>query len=675
MFKLKQMKKSSFFNFGLFKKVQKNPGQEPAYNGFNPEVSLVSQISDARFLIHVGGGVNASFHVDLWNDYINAVDVNSILMVRSKSLFRFLRTERPDLRVICIENGYQAEWLVSSCPKLAAILYVSNTGDAIHFLRFNHLTHVWLGHGDSEKASSCYKFFRSYDEIWCAGRAQIDRFRNSGMAHESLSFRVVGRPTLRKLIKDTLEPKLNEFLYLPTWEGYQADQEYSSIVQASNFLLNIVELTGRNALVKLHPWTGQRVSLHHDIEKSLSNIRFPNDASIQVLSRRLSAVELMPSASFLVADVSSVVSDFLLTVRPIFLYMPSSMAVSMSASAMPMESYCYVFRTEEELTALIQNVIVDGNDYLEQSRIRARDYFVDTSQTINDGFEGALRDLIDRHDYAELPWSGNGLQSPEYAPSERPVIIGHRGAKLLYPENSISGFEAVTHIDGLDAVEFDLHMSSDGYAVVVHDPTLDRTTADKGWVSLRTMKQLRELRLKGLNSEDNKFLDEGIPSFDDVLDVLEPTKLSLFIELKNNALGESYPDLPSVTLDALRSRDLLDRCTITSFSPNVLENVRHLDRHVSLLASVNYRSIEMMGGLQPCLERFGRIAGCGVALDYVTLNRLRDAGVNLDYRRFGVWVVNTSELILQVKSLGVKQIFTDRPDLAVSIFSEEGARK
>lgn len=160
------------------------------------------------------------------------------------------------------------------------------------------------------------------------------------------------------------------------------------------------------------------------------------------------------------------------------------------------------------------------------------------------------------------------------------------------------------------------------------------------------MKQLRELRLKGLNSEENKFLDEVIPSFDDVLDVLEPTKLSLFIELKNNALGESYPDLPSVSLDALRSRDLLDRCTITSFSPNVLENVRHLDRHVSLLASVNYRSIEMMGGLQPCLERFGRIAGCGVALDYVTLNRLRDAGVNLDYRRFGVWVVNTSELIL-----------------------------
>ena len=58
-------------------------------------------------------------------------------------------------------------------------------------------------------------------------------------------------------------------------------------------------------------------------------------------------------------------------------------------------------------------------------------------------------------------------------------IAGHRGARDLWPENSLLGFRNLCGL-GADAVEFDIHQSADGELVVIHDPLLDRTAHDSG---------------------------------------------------------------------------------------------------------------------------------------------------------------------------------------------------
>ena len=70
---------------------------------------------------------------------------------------------------------------------------------------------------------------------------------------------------------------------------------------------------------------------------------------------------------------------------------------------------------------------------------------------------------------------------------DRPVTLlaAHRGGALLWPENSLLAFRNSVAL-GADFIEFDVHLSKDGELVVIHDPTLDRTTSGSGPVKGRT---------------------------------------------------------------------------------------------------------------------------------------------------------------------------------------------
>ena len=82
----------------------------------------------------------------------------------------------------------------------------------------------------------------------------------------------------------------------------------------------------------------------------------------------------------------------------------------------------------------------------------------------------------------------------------RPLVVGHRGAMGLRPENTLESFELAFDL-GSDLVELDVHLTRDGQAVVIHDDTLERTTdvasrrARAGHVHVNdlTLKELQEL--------------------------------------------------------------------------------------------------------------------------------------------------------------------------------------
>ena len=73
-------------------------------------------------------------------------------------------------------------------------------------------------------------------------------------------------------------------------------------------------------------------------------------------------------------------------------------------------------------------------------------------------------------------------------------IIGHRGARNIWAENSLGGFRNVCGFK-VDAVELDVHLSSDGEIMVIHDPLLDRTTDGKGPVARMTREALKKVKL------------------------------------------------------------------------------------------------------------------------------------------------------------------------------------
>lgn len=74
-----------------------------------------------------------------------------------------------------------------------------------------------------------------------------------------------------------------------------------------------------------------------------------------------------------------------------------------------------------------------------------------------------------------------------------PLFIAHRGGARLAPENTMAAFEAAVDRWGADVLEMDVHLSADGQVVVIHDPTVDRTTDGKGAVAAMDWSRLAQL--------------------------------------------------------------------------------------------------------------------------------------------------------------------------------------
>src|SRR5688572_20178631 len=93
------------------------------------------------------------------------------------------------------------------------------------------------------------------------------------------------------------------------------------------------------------------------------------------------------------------------------------------------------------------------------------------------------------------------------AQRQYPLLIAHRGANHLAPENSLAAF-AIAQEQGADVLETDLHVTRDGEIVLFHDHTLDRMSDGHGPIFARSLAELKQLRLRG---PDGKLTDERIP--------------------------------------------------------------------------------------------------------------------------------------------------------------------
>jgi glycerophosphoryl diester phosphodiesterase len=133
-------------------------------------------------------------------------------------------------------------------------------------------------------------------------------------------------------------------------------------------------------------------------------------------------------------------------------------------------------------------------------------------------------------------------------PSARPVIA-HRGASVDAPENTMSAFELALR-QGADALELDVRLSRDGVPIVLHDPTLDRTTRLRGPAAAHTAAELRSAL---------------VPSLAEVLGAFPRTPLLL--DLKEAAAQLSVREL-------LLSHGAVERCVVAGEDGAVLRGFR-----------------------------------------------------------------------------------------------------
>ncbi len=155
------------------------------------------------------------------------------------------------------------------------------------------------------------------------------------------------------------------------------------------------------------------------------------------------------------------------------------------------------------------------------------------------------------------------------------LVVAHRGASVQAPENTMESFRLGAEA-GADAIELDVHLTSDGQLAVIHDDTVDRTTDGTGAVATFTLDKLRTLDAGArFTAADGStpFAGKGltIPTLEEVLDWL-PDDIGLVVEIKARAT------VPKV-VEALRDRPVRTdgRANVISFDEAAIEEAHALD--------------------------------------------------------------------------------------------------
>jgi len=243
----------------------------------------------------------------------------------------------------------------------------------------------------------------------------------------------------------------------------------------------------------------------------------------------------------------------------------------------------------------------------------------------------------------------------------RPLILAHRGASAHAPENTLAAFELAL-AQGANGVELDAKLSADGEVVVIHDPTVDRTTGGKGRVSQMTVAALRELDAGSFFSE--KFRGEKIPTLAEVFETVGNRAL-INVELTNYT--SPADGLADKVCELVKRFGLEDRIWFSSFLPSNLKRTR------SLLPDTPRGLLALRGWLgwwaRSFAFNFGDFQSLHLGLPDASAQAF--ARVHRLKRRVHVYTVNAVEDMRRLFNWGVDGLITDEPQLAKELIAEK----
>lgn len=214
--------------------------------------------------------------------------------------------------------------------------------------------------------------------------------------------------------------------------------------------------------------------------------------------------------------------------------------------------------------------------------------------------------------------------------------IGHRGAKGYVAENTLASFEKALEL-GVDGVELDVHLSSDGKAMVIHDETIDRTTSEKGFVNDFTSETLQNL---------------GIPSLEKVFDLVNQ-KCFLNIEIKDEKATKTILEL--IQNYTSKKNWHINLYQISSFNWNILEFC-HTENNQILLGVLTENTIE------DALAFAKKINAYSINPSYHLLDSENVTLMQQNGFKIFPWTINEKSDIDLMKSFCVDGIISDFPD-------------
>jgi glycerophosphoryl diester phosphodiesterase len=235
-----------------------------------------------------------------------------------------------------------------------------------------------------------------------------------------------------------------------------------------------------------------------------------------------------------------------------------------------------------------------------------------------------------------------------------PLIIAHRGDSAHRPENTLAAFAAALEL-GVQLVELDVQLTRDGHVVVLHDPTVDRTTDGSGDVRSLTLAELRRLSAGYPARFGPSYAGERVPTLAEALALLHG-RGRVLIEIKRDSVGEDgLAGIEARTLAEVRKAGMERDVALLSFDRRALLRCREQAPDITRGHLFHRSTIEEV------LEGARVVASTLVLPEKGMLGdalcaRAREAGLML-----ATWVVDDVEELRGLDRFDLYGVATNRP--------------
>lgn len=264
-------------------------------------------------------------------------------------------------------------------------------------------------------------------------------------------------------------------------------------------------------------------------------------------------------------------------------------------------------------------------------------------------------------------WADHALLEPG-----RIYNTAHRGGARLWPEHTLVAFQGAADA-GADILEIDVHATSDGEIVVMHDDTVDRTTDGTGAVKTMDFATLRGLdaayRFTQDGGETYPYRGQGV-QVPTLAEVLAAHPGALFnIEIKQQS-----PSIVSETIAVITEAGVADRVVLGSFYDQVTREAR--EAAPGMLTALGTLEGMDLYNLQPDYEDSytppspffaAPVEFSGLEMTAELIDKAHRVGV-----RVHAWTVNDRDEMQRVLDFGVEGIITDDPVTLGEVIAERG---
>lgn len=263
---------------------------------------------------------------------------------------------------------------------------------------------------------------------------------------------------------------------------------------------------------------------------------------------------------------------------------------------------------------------------------------------------------------------------------DKVLNIAHRGGRRIRPEHTIVAYDQAL-VDGADVLELDVHETSDGVLVVMHDDTVDRTTDCTGLIQETTFAALREcdagyeFTTDGGMTYPYRGMGLVVPSLEEVFE--RYTDAPFVIEIK-----QEMPSIVDSFVDLVRENEVEDKMIGAAFDDAVLLELRAAAPEIATSMGVDETTIFFLRSfdvLDPSYEPPGEFLQVPPVFDLgeVPVDVLHEGFVPRAHELdmfVHVWTINDEQEMRDlIEMKGVDGIMTDDPPLLTSVIEDLSA--